>query len=374
MINKKFYESLDLIAIEHHIEREDVFNSVRKAFIKAVEAEGHTGKIEVEFNDEEKKIRIFEVFRVIDESITEVKDPETGEMRPVVREAGDISLEQAKKIKARVRIGSTFRNEIDIKSIERKGATKFKQIFRQDIKETQVRRSCEYFKNMLNEVVTGTVEKTTDKAVIFNVGYNTTAYMALKDGVPGEVYEPGKSFKVVISSIVESDRSPNAIRIFVKRNNTDIINRLFETYIPEVANGVIDIVRVARESGSRTKIGVRSNNPNVDPKGSCVGVNGSRIKEINRELNDERIDIFEWQTDPAKNIIEALTPAKVLNVLIVDPDKNSSIAIVPDDQFSLAIGKGGQNARLASKVTGWQIDIKSETTALQEGLSVRPTE
>ena len=371
MINKAFYESLDLIAKEHNIEREDVFNSVRKAFVKAVESSGHTGKIEVEFNDEAKKIRIFEIFRVVDFSITEEIDKETGEVKPIVRQPGDISLEDAKKIKARVKVGSVFRNEIDIKSIERKGATKFKQIFRQDIKETQARRSCEYFKNMVNEVVTGTVERTTDKAVIFDVGHHTTAYMALKDGVPGESYDIGKTYKVVISSVVESDRSPNSIRVFVKRNNTDIINRLFETYIPEVANGVIDIIRVARESGSRTKIGVKSNNPNVDPKGSCVGVNGSRIKEINRELNDERIDIFEWHDDPALNIVEAITPAKVLKVIITDPDKRSSIAVVPDDQFSLAIGKGGQNARLASKVTGWQIDIKSETTALQEGLSLK---
>ncbi len=364
MINKEFYENLDAIAVERNLEREDVFNAVRIGLIKAVQAEGHKGIIEVEFNDEEKKIRVFEKFNVVDMSITETKDPETGEMVPVERKEGDISLEDAKLIKSRVRIGSTFKVEIPIKEITRKGAARFKQIFVQNIKEAGSKRAYLFFKERENEVINATVERADDKAVILNLGLNTTAYMPVEETLSGEVYEPGKTIKVVITKVEESGKGP---KVYVTRSQKDIIKRLFEAYVPEIASGVIDIINIAREPGSRTKIGVKSNNVNVDPKGACVGVGGARIKEINRELNGERIDIFVWNDNPAKNIAEALTPAKVLGVA-VDEVLKQSIAIVPDDQFSLAIGKGGQNVRLACQITSWKIDIKDETTALREGI------
>lgn len=370
MINKGFYEQLEIIADERGLEREDVFNAVRVALIKAVQVEGHKGAIEVEFNDEDKKIRIYENFEVIDESITTEIDPETGEERPIERKEGDITLEEAKKLKSRVRVGSKFRIEIDFRTIGRKGASRFKQIFIQNLKECGTKRAYEYFKSKENEVITATVERASDNAVIFNLGMNTTAYMPLEDTIVGETYEKGKQVKVVVTKVEESGKGP---KVYVTRSQKDIIKRLFETYIPEVATGVIDIVNIAREPGSRSKIGVISNNPNVDPKGSCVGVGGSRIREINNDLNGERMDIFVWSDSPAKNIAEALTPAKVLSVLI-NEDNHQSIAIVPDDQYSLAIGKSGQNVRLACQVTGWKIDIKDETTALQEGLSLKPIE
>jgi N utilization substance protein A len=148
------------------------------------------------------------------------------------------------------------------------------------------------------------------------------------------------------------------------------VKRLFETTIPEVASGVIEVMAVARDAGYRSKVGVKSNNPDVDPKGSCVGQQGSRVKQINYALNGERIDIFVWSDDPIQLIAEALTPATVLSVL-PDPEERKATVIVPDSQFSLAIGKGGQNARLASQATGWKIDIKDESTAFQEGIKFK---
>ncbi len=367
MINKTFYEDLENMAIEKGIEKEDIFNAVRIGLTKAVQAEGHKGIIEIEFNEEGKKIRIFEKFNVIDDN-AQVLNEETGEMVPYVRKEGDITLEEAKELKSRVRVGSTFRVEIDLKDIGRKGASRFKQNFIQKIKEACSRRAYEYFKERENEVISATIDRVTDSAVILNLGMNTTALMLKEDSIASETYEIGKTVKVVITKVEESGKGP---KVYVTRSQVEIIKRLFETYIPEVASGVIDVVNIAREPGSRSKIGVRSNNPNVDPKGSCVGIGGSRIKEINRELNGERIDIFVWNDDPRKLIAEALTPAEVLSVL-VDEDLKKSIAIVPDDKFSLAIGKGGQNARLASQITGWKIDIKDETTALQEGLKLVP--
>jgi N utilization substance protein A len=174
--------------------------------------------------------------------------------------------------------------------------------------------------------------------------------------------------KVCITKVEETGKGP---KVFVSRSNRDLIKRLFEMYIPEVASGVIEVMAIAREPGSRTKIAVKSNNPNVDAKGSCVGLQGSRVKQINEALSGERIDIFNWSDNPIILIAEALTPAKVISVLTDETTRKSTV-IVPDEQFSLAIGKGGQNVRLASLTTGWKIDIKDETTAYRDGISFTP--
>ena len=203
---------------------------------------------------------------------------------------------------------------------------------------------------------------------ILNIGLDYNAYMPIKEALPGEVFKEGDTVKVYITKVEETTKGP---KVFVSRVHKDIVKRLFETNIPEVASGVIEIVAIARDPGSRTKIAVRSNNEMVDAKGACVGLQGARIKRINDALNGERVDIFIWQDDPINLIAEALTPAKVISVLI-DEKEHKSLVIVPDDQFSLAIGKGGQNARLASQASGWKIDIKNETTAYQEGLKFKP--
>ena len=191
--------------------------------------------------------------------------------------------------------------------------------------------------------------------------------MPLSESLPGEVLQKGSSIKVYITKVEETGKDP---KVYVSRVHRDIVKRLFETLIPEVASGVIEVMAVARDAGYRSKVGVISNNPDVDPKGSCVGPQGMRVKQINQALNGERIDIFVWSDDPIRLIAEALTPATVLSVL-PDPEEKKATVIVPDSQFSLAIGKGGQNARLASQATGWKIDIKDESTAYQEGIKFK---
>ena len=197
---------------------------------------------------------------------------------------------------------------------------------------------------------------------------NTQSFMPVEEALMGETYVPGKQIKVTVTKVEETTKSP---KVFVSRSNKEIIKRLFELYIPEIAQGVIEVIGIVREPGNRSKIGIKSNNINVDAKGACVGVGGARIKQINQALNGERIDIFEWNDNPILLIAEALTPAKVISVL-VDEDTHKAIVIVPDEQFSLAIGKGGQNVRLASQVTGWRIDIKDETTAYREEIRFKP--
>ena len=238
----------------------------------------------------------------------------------------------------------------------------------QGLKELGRVRAYEFFKERENEMVTATVIRIMEDGVTLNMGMDCSAFMPSKEVLPGEVLNSGDVIKVYITKVEETTKGP---KVFVSRVHKDIVKRLFETNIPEVASGVIEIVAIARDPGSRTKIAVRSNNEMVDAKGACVGLQGARIKRINDALNGERVDIFIWQDDPINLIAEALTPAKVISVLI-DEKEHKSLVIVPDDQFSLAIGKGGQNARLASQASGWKIDIKNETTAYQEGLKFKP--
>lgn len=356
MISKGFFEQLETIAESRNLEIEDVKGAVSEALQKAVQLKGHKGIIEIEFDDVAAKIRIYETLNVVAEV-----DPES-EVK------GQITLEEAKEIKQRVRVGSVIRREIPFKDIDRKCASRFKQIFIQGLKECGNKRALEYFQARENEMINATVERVTDKFVILNIGMNCISYMSLDDALVGERYQEGQAVKVCITKVEETTKGP---KVYVSRSQKEIIKRLFELYIPEVSQGVIDIIGIAREPGSRTKLGIVSNNPNVDAKGACVGAGGARIKQINDALNGERIDIFNWSDNPVHLIAEALTPARVISVL-VDEETHKSIVIVPDDQFSLAIGKGGQNVRLASNVTGWRIDIKDETTAYREEISFKP--
>lgn len=355
MISKGFYEELEIIAKEKHIELQDVFDVVTTAMIKACKLEGATGEVSVEFNEEQKKIRVFQTFRVVEEI-----DPEGPE--------GQILLEQAKEMRARVKVGNEFRTEISINSIGRKGATRFKAILIQGLKEACGKRAYEYFSQKQGEIINATIVGTTNRVVI-DLGMDTHTILPLEETIPGEHYELGSQIKVCITKVEETGRGP---KVYVSRTHRDLIKRLLETYIPEISQGVIEVINIAREPGSRTKIGIKSNNINVDAKGACVGVQGSRIKQINQALNGEKIDIFEWNDDPIKLIAEALTPSRVISVLIDEQVENRSTVIVPDDQFSLAIGRGGQNARMASQITGWKIDIKSESQAYEQGIKFKP--
>lgn len=356
MISKGFYETLEIVAAERNLEIHDVLDKVAVALKKACALEGYTGEIQVEFNEERKRIRVFEYKRVVAEL-----NPE-GVL-------GEITLEEGKAIKENAKIGTTFKKEINIeKNIGRKGASQFKQIFMQGLKELGRVRAYEFFKERENEMISATICRVIEDGVILDIGMDYDAYMPLKEALPGEDLSVGTNIKVYITKVEETTKGP---KVYVSRAHKDIVKRLFETNIPEVASGVIEVVAIARDPGIRTKIAVKSNNEMVDPKGACVGMQGARIRQINNALNGERVDIFVWQDDPINLIAEALTPAKVISVL-VDEKEHKSLVIVPDDQFSLAIGKGGQNARLASQASGWKIDIKNETTAYQEGLKFKP--
>ncbi len=355
MTSKSFYEWAEVVAQEKNLSLEDVMSKVGVALKKACALEGFSGDVQVEFNYEKKEIKITEFKYVVAEL-----DPEGPQ--------GQITLEEAKAMKDRVKVGSVIKTKINIeKNIGRKGASQFKQVFNQGLKELGRKRAFEFFKEHENEMITARVNKVLPEAYILGIGLDYDTYMPIKEALPNETLNLGDSIKVYITKVEETGKGP---KVFVSRTNVGIVKRLFETVIPEVADGTIEIVSMARDAGFRTKVCVRSTNPNVEAKGACVGLQGSRIKQINDALNGERIDLFVWNEDPVQLIAGAISPAKALSVLVY-PELRQSLIIVPDMQYSLAIGKGGQNARLASQVTGWKIDIKDESTAYREKIKFK---
>lgn len=355
MTNKNFYKEIDIIAEEHGLDPDDVLDCVRVALDKACGSIGYTGQIVVEFQKETYKIKINEIKIVVEEI-----DPEG----PV----GQILLEEAQAIKPKIKVGGQIKNEIHFAEITRKGAARFKNVFNQGLKELGNKRAYEFFKNKEGEMVTGRVITVSNGFAYLNIGKGVRVSLPVNEALPSEKLAEGQEMKVYITEVEESGKGPV---IKVSRAHRNIIKRLFEQIIPEVSDGTIEIMNVARDPGSRTKVGVLSNDETVDAKGTCIGIKGARIKEIMAALNGEKIDIFNWSDDPVKLIAEALSPSKVISV-IIDPDSKKSIAIVPDEQFSLAIGKGGQNVRLACVASGWKIDIKDETTAYREAIKFRP--
>ena len=232
----------------------------------------------------------------------------------------------------------------------------------QKIREEERRILYDQYYGMEKEVVTGIVQRVMGRNVSVNLG-KADGILSENEQVKGEEFEPTQRIKVYILEVKETPKGP---RILVSRTHPGLVKRLFESEVAEVRDGTVEIKSIAREAGSRTKIAVWSNDPDVDPVGACVGMNGARVNSIVEELNGEKIDIINWDDNPAILIENALSPAKVIAVM-ADPDEKTALVVVPDYQLSLAIGKEGQNARLAARLTGFKIDIKSETQARESG-------
>ncbi|GKX31740.1 hypothetical protein SH1V18_42200 [Vallitalea longa] len=282
--------------------------------------------------------------------------------KEVVVEAEDknltISLEDAKKINPTYKLGDIINIEVTPKNFGRIAAQKAKQVVVQKIREAEREVIFNQYITKEKDVITGIIQRQVRDNVIINLG-KIDAILADKEQVPGEKYYPNERYKVYVLEVKESTKGP---KVYVSRTHPELIKRLFEQEVPEVHDGVVEIKGISREAGSRTKIAVFSTNMDVDPVGSCVGHNGARVSIIVNELRGEKIDIIPWDEDPVKFIQSALSPSKVVKVIVNEQEKSAKV-VVPDYQLSLAIGKEGQNARLAAKLTGYRIDIKSETQA-----------
>ena len=350
MINKDFFLALEDLEREKGISQQAFLDALENALVFAYKK--HTGEesgIEVKTDVEKKTIRIFSVREVVGE----VTDPER-----------QLSVEEAQDIKPGLKAGDVLREEIVPKDFGRIAAQTAKQVVMQKLREIERANTVNEYEDKEGELLTSVIRRIEDKTVYVEIGTGQIEGVLMpQDQVPGEKYELNQKLKVYVKRVKNAGRSA---QIVVSRSATGLVKRLFENEVPEIKQGVVTVKAIAREPGHRSKIAIYSEDPAVDAIGACVGNKGARVNAVVQELGGEKIDIIPWSPDPLEFIAKALSPAKVLKVTAKEGE-NSALAIVPDDKLSLAIGRDGQNARLAVKLTGWKIDVKSESSMLTAG-------
>ena len=303
-------------------------------------------------------------------NVEAILDEETGEIgvfrtKTVVKEVEDenteISLTDAKEIDEDVELDDEVKIEVTPENFGRVAAQSAKQVITQRIREAERKMVLDEFMSKKGTLITGIIQRRTDRAVIVNIG-KTDAIMPSREQIPGEYYKPGNRIRVFVLDVKETSKLPQVI---VSQAHAEIVRELFELEVPEIEDGIVEIKSIAREAGFRTKLAVWSNDASVDSVGACIGPRGTRIQTIVGELKNEKIDIVRYSEDPVEYIVNALSPARIVSVDILadDDERHEAFVIVPDDQLSLAIGREGQNVRLAHRLTGWKIDIKSESQA-----------
>ncbi|MEG0256039.1 transcription termination factor NusA [Vagococcus sp.] len=341
-MNKEMLGALDALEREKGISKAIVIEALEAAMISAYKRHyGQAQNVEVEFDEKKGDVHIFSVKEVTEE----VMDSQL-----------EVSLEEAQKVNPAYEIGDMIRFEVTPKDFGRIAAQTAKQVILQRVREAE--RSIIYneFSAYENEIMQGIVERQDNRYIYVNLG-KIEAVLSKHDQIPNEVYQPHDRIKVYIHKVENTSKGP---QVYVSRSHPDLLKRLFEQEIPEVYDGEVEIVSIAREAGDRAKVAVKAENPDIDPVGTCVGPKGQRVQAIVNELKGENMDIVEWNEDPAIFISNALNPAQVVNVVFDDTQRACTV-VVPDFQLSLAIGKRGQNARLAAKLTGFKIDIKPES-------------
>ncbi len=343
-MNKELMEALDILEKEKEISKETLFEAIENSLITA--CKNHFGKadnVKVEIDRETCDFLCYAEKEVVEEVEDDVLQ---------------ISLEDAQEISKKAQLGDLLHVEIKSKEFGRIATQNAKNVILQKIREEERSVIFNQYYEKEKDVVTGIVQRHIGRNISINLG-KADAILNESEQVRGENFRPTERIKVYILEVKNTPKGP---RILVSRTHPELVKRLFESEVTEIKDGTVEIMSIAREAGSRTKLAVRSNNPNVDAVGACVGINGTRVNSIVDELCGEKIDIVNWDENPGNLIQNALSPAKIVAVF-ADPDEKTAKVVVPDYQLSLAIGKEGQNARLAARLTGYKIDIKSETQA-----------
>lgn len=341
-MNTEFLDALKDLEKEKGISVDVLLEAIEAALLSAYKRNfGSLQNARVHIGRETGEYKVFSQQTVAEE----VEDPRL-----------QISPEDAQKINPNFEIGDIVETEVTPRNFGRIAAQTAKQVVVQRIREAERNIIYEEFANREGDILTGVVQRLEQKNVYIELG-KTEAILTPLEQMPGVEYRPGDRLKTYIVEVRKTTKGP---QIFVSRTHPGLLKRLFELEVPELYEGVVELKAVAREAGYRSKIAVYSKDENVDPVGACVGQKGSRVQNIVNELNGEKIDIIKWNSDPSKFVASSLSPAKVVAVEIWEDEKVARV-IVPDYQLSLAIGKEGQNARLAAKLTGWKIDIKSES-------------
>ena len=342
------YIDLENLLKEKNISKDTLLEAIEQSLIQA--CKNHFGKadnVKVSINAQTGDFKVVAEKTVVDL----VQDP-----------IMEIALSDAKRADSRYELGDIVPVEIKSKEFGRIATQNAKNVILQKIREEERKVLFDQYFEKEHDVVTGVVQRYVGRNVSINLG-KVDALLTENEQVKGEKFEPTQRVKVYVLEVKNTTKGP---KVMVSRTHPELVKRLFESEVSEVAEGIVEIKSIAREAGSRTKMAVWSNDPNVDAVGACVGMNGSRVNAVVNELNGEKIDIITWDENPALLIENALSPAKVISVM-ADPDEKTALVVVPDYQLSLAIGKEGQNARLAARLTGFKIDIKSETQAIECG-------
>ena len=347
-MNTELLEALDILEKEKNISKDVMLEAIENSLLSACKNHfGTSDNIKIVMDRNTCDYSVYAEREVVEE----VFDP-----------AIEISLEDAEKINPALHIGDIAQVELHSKEFGRIATQNAKNLILQKIREEERKVVYDQYFEKEKDIVTGIVQRYVGKNVSINLG-KADAMLTENEQVKGEVFKPTERIKLYIVEVKNTTKGP---KILVSRTHPELVKRLFESEVTEVKDGIVEIKSIAREAGSRTKIAVWSNDPDVDPVGACVGMNGARVNAIVNELRGEKIDIINWSDNPAILIENALSPAKVISVM-ADPDEKTASVIVPDYQLSLAIGKEGQNARLAARLTGYKIDIKNETQAIESG-------
>ena len=346
--SQELMAALAILEKEKNISKERLLEAIENSLMTA--CKNHFGKnenIRVEMNPDTCEFHVIADKTVVEE----VEDPVL-----------EISLAEAKMHDDKLEVGDIWQQEIQSKEFGRIATQNAKNVILQTIREEERRVIYDEFNDKERQIVTGIVQRYIGKNISINLG-KADAILTKNEMIRGESFNPTQRVRVFILEVKNTPKGP---KIMVSRTHPDFVRRLFEEEVAEVREGIVEIKNIAREAGSRTKMSVWSSDPDVDPVGACVGVNGSRVNAVVDELHGEKIDIIEWDENAAVLIQHALSPAKVISV-IADSEEETAKVVVPDYQLSLAIGKEGQNARLAARLTGYKIDIKSETQARESG-------
>lgn len=345
-------DALNQLEKEKHIDKDVIMEAIENSLVAACKRDfGNADNVVVNMDRETGDIVVYAEKEVVETADGEDFDP-----------ALQISLAKAKAMDPKYELGDIVRVEITPKDFGRIAAMHARSVIVQKIKEEERRVVFDHFYCKEKDIVTGVVQRYVGENVSVSLDDKTDALLMKSEQIRGEVFQPTERIKLYIVEVKDTNRGP---RILVSRTHPDLVKRLFEKEVAEIHDGIVEIKNIVREAGSRTKLAVWSNDQNVDPVGACVGMNGARVNAIVNDLKGEKIDIINWNEDPCVYIENALSPSKVVSVS-VDVEEKSAQVVVPDYQLSLAIGKEGQNARLAARLTGYKIDIKSESQAEEE--------
>ncbi|RFA37744.1 transcription termination/antitermination protein NusA [Virgibacillus dokdonensis] len=348
-MSTQLFDAIDYLAKEKGIDKQILMEALEAALISAYKKNFKSAtNVRVELNEDTGKMAVYSRKNIVDE----VEDPQQ-----------EIPIQEAKEINPNYELDDVVEVEVTPKDFGRIAAQAAKQVVTQRVREAERGVIFSEYSDREDDVMTGIIQRKDPRYVYVHLG-KVEAKLPEAEQMPTEEYHVHDRIKVYITKVENTSKGP---QIYISRSHPGLLKRLFEMEVPEIYDGIVEIKSVAREAGDRSKISVHAPDPDIDPVGSCVGQKGQRVQAIVNELKGEKIDIVQWSEDPVVYVSNALSPSKVLTVLVNEEEKSTTV-VVPDYQLSLAIGKRGQNARLAAKLTGWKIDIKSETDAREEGI------